>query len=334
MLSSILYLASLVYVFCNVVIAAPLKFQQQQQQQQQDDWPLSNAVMIRDTIEGFYETVVDDVLSAHTEDLLVMLTHSPRTKKSKLLQSQATTLRGSPLQGKNNMIFVLCTCIFTSLFITASTLFLPLCRTLFTYNMHFFVITDGCLVKMPGYIGNHLHQLNARVFGAIRGVVGEALPAVWPDYDALEATLMTTDAPPPVPQHQIASALYSLNLAVGHRLTQVFEDFDLLNRLRHDLAACDEAIADAVEDENNNSGLQLLTTKVSMTDYIINAGHRFLHRVFWMQGCNKFDNDARFLETWLRAARADLRSELESRVGDLIMTIYNDLYDEEISSDF
>ena len=98
--SSILYLFSIVYIFGSIAIAAPLKLQQQQEDQ--DDWPLSNAVMIRDTIEGFYETVVDDVLSAHTEDLLVMLTHSPRNKKLKLLQAQATTLRdGSPLQGKN-----------------------------------------------------------------------------------------------------------------------------------------------------------------------------------------------------------------------------------------
>ena len=179
---------------------------------------------------------------------------------------------------------------------------------------------------MPGYIGNELHQLNARVFGAIRGVVGEALPAVWPDYDALDATLMTTDAPPPVPQHQVASALYSLNLAVGHRLTQVFEDFDLLDRLRHDLGACDEAVAAADEPH--------LSIKMSISDYIVNAGHRFIHRMLWMQGCSKWDNDTRFLETWLRTARADLRSELESRVGDLIMTIYNDLYDEEVSSDF
>ncbi|KAI9251414.1 hypothetical protein BDA99DRAFT_608106 [Phascolomyces articulosus] len=288
MLSSsvIIYLVSLISLLCAVTLAAPLKLQQQQEQ---DDWPLSNAVMMRDTIEGFYETVVDDVLSAHTEDLLVMLTHSPRNKKLKLLQSQATTLRGSPLQ-------------------------------------------DGCLVKMPGYIGNQLHQLNARVFGAIRGIVGEALPAVWPDYDALESTMMTTESPPPVPQHQVASALYSLNLAVGHRLTQVFEDFDLLDRLRHDLAACDQAIADTVQEDSTLT--MKSTTKMTMTDYIINTGHRFIHRLFWTRGCGKFDNDTRFLETWLRTARADLRSELESRVGDLIMTIYNDLYNEEFSNDF
>ncbi|KAI7853142.1 hypothetical protein BDC45DRAFT_570301 [Circinella umbellata] len=295
MLSSILYLFSIFCIFCNLAIAAPLRLQQQQQQDQ-DDWPLSNAVMIRDTIEGFYETVVDDVLSAHTEDLLVMLTHSPRNKKLKLLQAQATTLRdGSSLQ-------------------------------------------DACLAKMPGYIGNQLHQLNARVFGAIRGIVGEALPAVWPNYDALEATMMSTEAPPPVPQHQVATALYSLNLAVGHRLTQVFEDFDLLDRLRNDLSACDQSIADSIQEDTTITTITttstMTTTKMTMTDYIVNAGHRFIHRLFWTRGCGKFDNDTRFLETWLRSARADLRSELETRVGDLIMTIYNDLYNEENAHDF
>ena len=101
MLPSILLLVSLFYLCA----ALPLKFHQQQPQPQ-EEWPLSNAVMVRDTIEGFYETVVDDVLSAHTEDLLVMLTHSPRTRKLKLLQSQATTLRGSPLQGTHSSLLI------------------------------------------------------------------------------------------------------------------------------------------------------------------------------------------------------------------------------------
>lgn len=61
----------------------------------------NDIVMIRDTIEGFYETIVDEVLSTHTENLLVQLTHSSARRRMHLLQSQAMLLSDEPIPGKH-----------------------------------------------------------------------------------------------------------------------------------------------------------------------------------------------------------------------------------------
>lgn len=101
---SALYFLCLVCVACLVSGApAPQRQQQKQPSLNTDDvssWTVTDMALMRDTIEGFYETVVDDVMSAHTEELLVMLLHSPRSKKVQMLRTQASEMSQTPFQGK------------------------------------------------------------------------------------------------------------------------------------------------------------------------------------------------------------------------------------------
>lgn len=171
----------------------------------------------------------------------------------------------------------------------------------------FFLILDTCVTKMPGYIGNHVHQLNARVYGAIQPAVGEALPALWPKQDNVPA------------QHELATIVYSLNQAVWHRLAAALDDYGLVGRVAYDLQSCDAAIT-----EINTTPLpsSASATARSWIDALRSAFSNLL------APC---DHQG-FLQAHLDNMRADLGAELESRTGELVMTLYNDLY--EADEDF
>ncbi|KAI7880913.1 hypothetical protein K492DRAFT_177513 [Lichtheimia hyalospora FSU 10163] len=250
----------------------------------------NDLVMIRDTIEGFYETIVDEVLSTHTENLLMQLTHSSAGRRMHLLQSQAMRLSDGPIPGT-------------------------------------------CVAKLGSNIGRRIHEQNALVFGSIQTVVSETLPAVWPDYptngmgrhrmvnqqqqlleqdDAIDDSSM-------VAQHEVASALYSLNMAVSHHLLNVYDKFDLENELRQDLADC-------VEQQQQQHIKQLEQEEdEGIIAYLTGLASRTLQRFVQLNhGCP----GAAFLESHMQAVRTDLQTELEARVGDLVTILYNDLYDQ------
>lgn len=85
--------------------AAPLDKQQQfplSSLQDDPNWPVSNAVVIQDTIEGFYESAVDEILSAQTEELLATLTQTPVHHRINMLRHQASyLLPNEQVHGKN-----------------------------------------------------------------------------------------------------------------------------------------------------------------------------------------------------------------------------------------
>lgn len=183
---------------------------------------------------------------------------------------------------------------------------------------------DLCLAKLPGYVGAHVYQLNAEMFEAISPIIEEMLPQLWPDYKNLEDTVMSSEdpAPPAVPHYQIASALYSLNQAVSHELATVLDKFKLIDRVRQDMLGCEQAIEETQDTMTDN-----------IRNYLVQARHRFLTGLGKMLNREhdpmEHDSHQFFLQSYLRAARRELWSELEARLGDLVMTIYNDIYDQD-----
>lgn len=164
--------------------------------------------------------------------------------------------------------------------------------------------------------------------------MSETLPAVWPDYptndmgrhrmvnqqqqlleqdDAIDDSSM-------VAQHEVASALYSLNMAVSYHLLNVYDKFDLENELRQDLAAC-------VEQQQQQLDIKQLEQKEDegIIAYLSGLASRALQRFVQLNhGCP----GAAFLKSHMQAVRIDLQTELEARVGDLVTILYNDLYDQ------
>lgn len=58
--------------------------------------PLTKAVMVKEDIQTFYENLLDEVISAHSEEFLLSLTHSMTLEKvNALYRPQATLLLGS-----------------------------------------------------------------------------------------------------------------------------------------------------------------------------------------------------------------------------------------------
>lgn len=177
---------------------------------------------------------------------------------------------------------------------------------------------------MPGYVGAHVHQLNAEVFEAISPIIEEMLPDLWPDYQVLANTVMSSSepSPPAVPHYQIATALYSLNQAISHELSNVLDKYKLIDRVRQDMLSCGEAIAETQDSMTDN-----------IRNYLVQARHRFLTGLGKMlnKDCDPVEHDSHqfFLQSYLRATRRELWSELEARLGDLVMTIYNDIYNQD-----
>ncbi|KAI9320129.1 hypothetical protein BX666DRAFT_1919450 [Dichotomocladium elegans] len=247
------------------------------QHQEQPEWD-ARADVIRDTVETFYRTVVDDVLSTHTEDLLVRLTQTPRPKRLPLLRSQSQSLGNGKME---------------------HTKFILIC-----------LFADACIAKLPSFIGHQIRQQHNRVIEILPSTVDEALTAVWPEY-RLAGVI-------PIAQFQVASMSYSINLAVSHRLRQTIETFNLLDRLYEDLAMCESSFSSTAEDHQSSS---IAPSNNNYVAYIANFGYRLWHRFAQTE-----ETDERFLQTYLLAIKADLRSELEARVGEMVMAIYGDLY--------
>lgn len=204
---------------------------------QESQW--SNTMMIQETVTSFYETVVDEVVSAHSEDLLAKTRRHGKYKSAVIQQKDRLTS-----------------------------------------------ILDSCVAR---YVGYHIHALNKQVYAAIFPILGGTLPAVWP----ADNRMLTED--------QVASALYSLNQAVSDGLARTFDEYQLLDRVRH---AC------------------------RSRDPVALFGRRWIG--YLLPRVISQNVDLHFLKDHLQNVRTELSKELDCRAGDLVMTIYNDLYEQEL----
>jgi hypothetical protein len=65
--------------------------------------PLTKSVMVKEDIQTFYENLLDEVISSHSEEFLLSMTHSMTLEKmDALYRPHATLLLGSsdPIHGK------------------------------------------------------------------------------------------------------------------------------------------------------------------------------------------------------------------------------------------
>ncbi|KAG0165076.1 hypothetical protein DFQ28_009262 [Apophysomyces sp. BC1034] len=67
--------------------------QQIRLQQPYEEWPLTSDLVVRDTLQGYYENMVDDVIGGYNEQLLVWLVHSMNTVQlNTIIKTQASLL--------------------------------------------------------------------------------------------------------------------------------------------------------------------------------------------------------------------------------------------------
>lgn len=176
-------------------------------------------------------------------------------------------------------------------------------------------LSDACVARLPEYIGRHIHEQTRHVAQAVTPAVEESLIALWPEYHLVGAL--------PTAQHQISSILYSVNIAVGDQLHQTLDAFDILGRVRNDLETCQQQPSTPVLQQRNNSILKLCFTNVRC----------MLRRLLAAEPSDQVDGE-HLLDTYSVAMKADLRSELEGRVGELVMTVFDDLYAEDDDEEF
>lgn len=173
---------------------------------------------------------------------------------------------------------------------------------------------DACIARLPQYIGYHIHEQTRHVAQVVTPAVEESLMALWPEYHVAGAL--------PTAQHEISSMLYSVNLAVGDQLHQSLDAFDILGRVRNDLGTCQQSSTPSLQ-QRKDSILKLCFTNL-----------RCMLRHLLAGGTSDQDHDEHLLESYSQAMKTDLRSELEGRVGELVMTVFDDLYAEEDDEDF
>ncbi|KAJ8656870.1 hypothetical protein O0I10_007467 [Lichtheimia ornata] len=174
---------------------------------------------------------------------------------------------------------------------------------------------DACVARLPEYIGHHIHEQTRHVAQAVTPAVEESLIALWPEYHLVGAL--------PTAQHQISSVLYSVNLAVGDQLHRTLDAFDILGRVRNDLETCQQSSTPVLQ-QRNSSILKLCFTNVRC----------MLRRLLAAGSTSDQDDGEHLLDTYSEAMKADLRSELEGRVGELVMTVFDDLYAEDDDEEF
>lgn len=257
----------------------------------------AQADLIRSAVEDHYSSMIDDVLSTHAEDLLLKLTHASRCQRRRLLQSQANALSSGT---------------FSHGMYTHS---LPQPLVAYITNLTLLHSLDACVARLPEYIGHHIHEQTRHVAQAVTPAVEESLIALWPEYHLVGAL--------PTAQHQISSVLYSVNLAVGDQLHRTLDAFDILGRVRNDLETCQQSSTPVLQ-QRNSSILKLCFTNVRC----------MLRRLLAAGSTSDQDDGEHLLDTYSEAMKADLRSELEGRVGELVMTVFDDLYAEDDDEEF
>jgi hypothetical protein len=186
------------------------------------------------------------------------------------------------------------------------------------------MFSASCLVQLPEMISAHITELRGHLLESVEPNLAELVPKLLPssdtrrraaDFELDESTSMLLPG-----QDELISTVYSLNQAMGHRLGQQIDSFDIFLKVSADINACNVKFPKV---SKSNSFFSSITTWLfpGQTD---TSGVTHEKRANAETSTTK-----RFLNSHLDIVRQEMWTEFDARVNDLIISISEDIMDDE-----
>jgi hypothetical protein len=189
----------------------------------------------------------------------------------------------------------------------------------------FDLFSASCLVQLPELITAHITKLHGNLLESVEPNLEELLPLLIPSADTYrKAEDFELDDENPsmlLPgQDELISTVYSLNQAMGYRLGQQIDSFDVFLKVSADINACNAKLPNV---SKSNSWFSDIVSWLFPTQTDA-SGISHEKRANAESSTTK-----RFLNSHLDIVRQEMWSEFDARVNDLITSISEDIMDNE-----
>ncbi|CAO3639080.1 unnamed protein product [Cunninghamella echinulata] len=318
-----------------LVICLPLQQQQQQQQQQPTELSTTNQMILYDDIQGYYENILDEIISTQSEDLLVRLSNAKNDmdQLTSLLQPQANALLSSSSSSSS----------FSS---SSSNTLNPI-----------------CLQRMPSMIAHQLHDIHSEMMSSVEPSLQSVFSRHF-DFSKKELNNMTPE--------EFYSQLKALHQDLSYQLLSLFKHQPLEKELTQALIQCEQQqqVNNQLHDEkkknlpdvwsflrgwlNNGFSTTLasekkqrkvkmmaeLNNKMIKKDQLVivvngNNYHHYESSPYQDQNEQDDDDDSfitsgpTLLQSYMNLIYDSLTLEFDARLLDLYNTLRSDVFDED-----
>ncbi|CAO3606848.1 unnamed protein product [Mucor fragilis] len=179
-------------------------------------------LLIKDTAQAHYESIIDDILSQHNEGLLTELSIVIKTP-----HDMQTALRPQSelLMGSSN-------------------------------------IQDVCVAQMPGMIANQIHELSNELYSSVDAIVSEFWTTADIEYRQLILNAINKGLWEQEVMDELVASLELLNMDIADHIIAAIDRFDILYKVKMALKSCQSIFDEennpfAAEDEE-----ETLTEKI------------------------------------------------------------------------
>ncbi|KAI8636425.1 hypothetical protein BD408DRAFT_426125 [Parasitella parasitica] len=155
-------------------------------------------MLIRDTAQAHYESIIDDILSQHNEGLLTELSiviKNPHDMQA-ALRPQSELLMGSPN------------------------------------------IQDVCVAQMPGMIANQIHELSNEIYSSVDAIVSELWTTADIEYRQIILNAINKGHWEQEVMDELVASLELLNMDIADRVIAAVDRFDILYKVKLALKSC------------------------------------------------------------------------------------------------
>lgn len=257
--------------------------------------------IIRSNLREYYENVLDEVLSSRGSDVLISMGRMRPDRRGGIfetLQKEAGAFGVSDVH-----------CEYTSL--TVNDILDMILIDLFSAS---------CLVQLPEMISTHITELHGHLLESVQPNLDELVPMLLPtanlrnndDFNEEDESLPAHD--------ELISTVYSLNQAMGHRLGEQIDSYDIFVRVAKDINSCNVKFPKATKSTSMFS---------SFMTWLFPENSGSSSGIVQKRDSVESSTTKRFLNSHLDIVRQDMWAEFDARVNDLISSISEDIMDDE-----
>lgn len=254
----------------------------------EQDIEMTSTMLVKDTAQAHYESIIDDILSQHNEGLLSELSiviKDPQQMYS-VMKPQADIL----YHGLEHAA------------VTSSQL------------------QDVCVAQMPGMIANQIHELSNEIYTSVDSIVSQYWKISDHAYRQLLLNAIHQGLDEQEVMEELTNALEILNMDITDRITQTVDGFQILNKLKQALVNCQSMFAkeEAATTTEQDDKETTLTEKI---------WHAILVSFSLSNPLVEESNleQSGFMGRYVFELKSDIQSEMYSRVYELARSIYEDL---------
>lgn len=266
---------------------------------------IKSDMLIKDTAQAHYESIIDDILSQHNEGLLTELSiviKTPHDMQNALRPQSELLMGSSNIQG--NFIIKLHRNIMSNLL----TLFL-------------FLPTDVCVAQMPGMIANQIHELSNVIYSSVDAIVSESWTTSDIEYRQLILDAIHKGYWEQEVMDELVTSLELLNMDIADHIIAAVDKFDILYKVKMALKSCQ-----SIFDQENNPFADTEAEEETLTEKIwTSILVSFTSKSGQESSFIREEPQHGFLNRYIFELTSDLQSELYSRVYELARSVYEDL---------